>query len=140
MVFVAAAGGGIKAAAFTASTIDCLFQDHDNPNEGHPCNDTDAYNRLFAASGASGGSVGIASVVAERADGQVGDDWVQDRLGNDLLSPELAWQVMVEVPNAIARFQPGQDRGQVLSRLLERRVRRRRARSWRRALLRRPDR
>ena len=115
MVFVAAAGGGIKAAAFTASTIDCLFQDHDNPNEGHPCNDTDAYNRLFAASGASGGSVGIASVVAERVDGQVGDDWVQDRLGNDLLSPELAWQVMVEVPNAIARFQPGQDRGQVLS-------------------------
>ncbi|HET9542591.1 MAG TPA: hypothetical protein VFP02_05900 [Acidimicrobiales bacterium] len=115
MVFVAAAGGGIKAAAFTASTIDCLFQDHDNPNEGHPCNDTDAYNRLFAASGASGGSVGIASVVAERADGQVGEDWVQDRLGNDLLSPELAWQVMVEVPNAIARFQPGQDRGEVLT-------------------------
>ncbi len=114
MVFVAAAGGGIKAAAFTASTIDCLFQDHDNPNEGHPCNDTDAYNRLFAASGASGGSVGIASVLAERADGQVSDDWVQERLGDDLLSPELAWQVMVEVPNAIARFQPGQDRGQVL--------------------------
>ncbi|MET1040683.1 MAG: hypothetical protein ABWZ90_06575, partial [Acidimicrobiales bacterium] len=114
MVFVAAAGGGIKAAAFTASTIDCLFQDHDNPNEGHPCNDTDAYNRLFAASGASGGSVGIASVLAERADGQVSEDWVQERLGDDLLSPELAWQVMVEVPNAIARFQPGQDRGQVL--------------------------
>lgn len=115
MVFVAAAGGGIKAAAFTAATVDCLFQDHDNPDEGHPCNDTDAYNRLFAASGASGGSVGIASVLAERTDGQVGENWVQERLGHDLLSPELAWQVMVEVPNAIARFQPGQDRGQVLA-------------------------
>ena len=55
------------------------------------------------------GAAWHASVVAERADGQIGDDWVQDRLGNDLLSPELTWQAgMVEVPNAIAGFQPGQ--------------------------------
>jgi hypothetical protein len=114
MVFVAAAGGGIKAAAFTAATIDCIFQGVAEAEPTHPCATSDRFGRLFAASGASGGSVGIASVVAERAEGTVPTDWVAKRLGHDLLTPELAWQLFVEVPNAIVDFDPGLDRGEVL--------------------------
>jgi hypothetical protein len=115
MVFVAAAGGGIKAAVFTAATLDCIFEGRAASAAEHPCATGDSFERLFAASGASGGSVGIASLLAERTLGAPQPGWVADRLGRDLLSPELAWQLMVEVPNAIVDFDPGLDRGEVLS-------------------------
>lgn len=106
MIFVAAAGGGLKAATFTAAALDEIF----GAEPG-----SDPWPRVFAASGASGGSVGIASVAAARASGAAAtDDWVARSLGNDLLSPELAWQVFVEVPNAFANFDPGLDRGEIL--------------------------
>ena len=125
MVFVAAAGGGIKAAAFTSATIDCIFigtpsagagTDAPYPSEvtDDACATGDNWQRLFAASGASGGSVGIASVLAQRATGEVPDGWVKDQLGRDLLSPEIAWQLFVEVPNAVVTFNPSLDRGEVL--------------------------
>ena len=125
MVFVAAAGGGIKAAAFTSAALDCLFVGTTETAAStgsaaapaapqHPCSSADAWDRLFAASGASGGSVGIASVLAERNEGVVADDWIAERLGRDLLSPELAWQLFVEVPNSFVRFDPALDRAEVL--------------------------
>ncbi len=110
MVFVAAAGGGIKAATFTSAVLSCIFV-------GAPeraCSKTDAWKRLFVASGASGGSVGIASVLAERTNGPLADDWISQRLGKDLLSPELAWQMFVEIPNAVASFDTGLDRAEIL--------------------------
>ncbi len=116
LVFVAAAGGGIKAAAFTSAALDCMFVGVNAATE--PCASTPAWSTVFAASGASGGSVGIASVMAQqqldsRGAGSAAG-WVSDRFGTDLLSPELAWQLLVEAPNAIINFSPGLDRGEVL--------------------------
>ncbi len=116
LVFVAAAGGGIKAAAFTSAALDCMFVGANVATE--PCVSTPAWSTVFAASGASGGSVGIASIMAERqlesANNHSAAAWVSDRFGTDLLSPELAWQLLVEAPNAIINFSPGLDRGEVL--------------------------
>ena len=116
LVFIAAAGGGIKAAAFTSAAIDCMFVGANVSTE--PCVSTPAWSKVFAASGASGGSVGIASIIAERqldsSNSGSGQAWVSDRFGTDLLSPELAWQLLVEAPNAIINFSPGLDRGEVL--------------------------
>ncbi len=64
LVFVAAAGGGIKAAAFTSAALDCMFVGANAATE--PCASTPAWSTVFAASGASGGSVGIASVMAQQ--------------------------------------------------------------------------
>ena len=116
LVFVAAAGGGIKAAAFTSAALDCIFVGANVATE--PCVSTPGWSRVFAASGASGGSVGIASLIAQQqldsANSGSAAAWVSDRFGTDLLSPELAWQLLVEAPNAIINFSPGLDRGEVL--------------------------
>lgn len=116
LVFVAAAGGGIKAAAFTSAALDCIFVGANVATE--PCVSTPAWSMVFAASGASGGSVGIASIMAQQqldpANSGSAAAWVSDRFGTDLLSPELAWQLLVEAPNAIINFSPGLDRGELL--------------------------
>ena len=124
MVFVTAAGGGIRAAAFTSYSLECLFSDID----AGAClgdddfADPDSWSNVFMASGASGGSVGIASVAATRAVGTEPDPgWVARRLGTDLLSPELGWQLFVEVPNTLLTFNPGLERAEVLERTWERR-------------------
>ena len=123
LVVVTAAGGGIRAATFTASVVDCLFTTSD-PTSCSGDDDSaagDLWPTVFAASGASGGSVGLASVTAERALGTTDPNWVRDRLGTDLLSPQLAWQLLVEAPNALLGFNPGLDRAEVLERTWERR-------------------
>jgi len=63
LVLVAAPGGGIRAAYWTAATLDSLF----GPEQGD-C----AARRLFAVSGVSGGSVGAAAWVGARAEGTHG--------------------------------------------------------------------
>ncbi|MEZ5259240.1 MAG: hypothetical protein R2705_20870 [Ilumatobacteraceae bacterium] len=120
MFFVTAAGGGIRAATFTASAIDCLLGNDDPTScrgdiEGAA---GDRWDTVFAASGASGGSVGLASVVAQRTLGPE-TDWVRHRLGTDLLSAQLAWQLFVEAPNALLGLDPGTDRAEVLERAWE---------------------
>ncbi|MEO8264216.1 MAG: hypothetical protein ABI706_01770 [Ilumatobacteraceae bacterium] len=116
LVFIAAAGGGIKAAAFTSAALDCLFVGANVARDA--CASTPAWSQVFAASGASGGSVGIASIMAQQqldaANAGSAAAWVSNRFGTDLLSPELAWQLLVEAPNAIINFTPGLDRGEVL--------------------------
>lgn len=145
LVFVTAAGGGLKAAAFTATVLDCIFaptgettvepdesDDVDGPvadvSEGTPdpaeavektvdetrCAETPVWDSVFALSGASGGSVGIASVLAAADARGDTDQWVSERLGKDLLSPSIAWQLFVEVPNAIGAFHPDDDRASIL--------------------------
>ena len=116
LVFVAAAGGGIKAAAFTSAALDCMFVGANVASAA--CVSAPTWSTVFAASGASGGSVGIASIIAQEqldaTNGGSAAGWVSDRFGTDLLSPELAWQLLVEAPNAIVNFSPGLDRGEVL--------------------------
>ncbi len=121
MVFVAAAGGGIRAASFTAISLDCLLARIDTP----ACDDTltlpSNWEHVFALSGASGGTVGIASTVAQLGSTGQADQWVARRLGGDLLSPSLAWQLFVEAPNAFLHLSPDMDRAEVIERSWERR-------------------
>jgi hypothetical protein len=120
LVLVSAAGGGIKAASFTATVTDCLFAGVDRA-ACRPAAGPEAWRALFAMSGASGGSVGFASTVAQREEDDAQDAWVRDRLGTDLLSASLAWQLFVEAGNALVRYDPGLDRAEVLERSWERR-------------------
>ena len=120
MVFVAAAGGGIRAASFTSLALDCLVVHLDAtacPSAGQ----ASGWDRVFALSGASGGSVGIASTSAQLASSGDSTGWVARRLGGDLLSPSLAWQLFVEAPNVLIHLNPDVDRAEVIERSWERR-------------------
>jgi hypothetical protein len=134
LVFVTAAGGGIKAAAFTAAVLDCVFAPTAPPVTTVPtsavtpsplradgCATQNTWNEVFVTSGASGGSVGIASVLAESGKAAHPDEWVVARLGHDLLSPSITWQLLVEAPNAVAAFHPADDRAFVLEETWRRR-------------------
>jgi hypothetical protein len=130
MVFVMTAGGGIRAATFTSYAIECLFSDLDptacTGDDRFAAGASDSWSRVFMASGASGGSVGIASVATARRAAQAAGadedrDWIARRLGTDLLSPELAWQLFVEVPNSTLAFNPHLERAEILERTWERR-------------------
>jgi hypothetical protein len=120
LVLVSAAGGGIKAASFTATVTDCLFAGVDQ-GACRPTTNPDAWQSVFALSGASGGSVGFASTLVQRDEDARQTDWVRERLGTDLLSPSLAWQLFVEAGNSLVRYDPGLDRAEVLERSWERR-------------------
>ena len=72
-------------------------------------------------SGASGGSVGIASTSAQLHSTGKADGWVARQLGGDLLSPSLAWQLFVEAPNTFLHLSPDMDRAEVIERSWERR-------------------
>lgn len=80
--FVAAEGGGIRAAHWTALVLDHL----DVSTEGR------FYDHLFAISGVSGGSIGAAAYVTARVDGSGKPTGARvDRyFGDDYLSPLLA--------------------------------------------------
>jgi hypothetical protein len=99
LVFVTAAGGGIRAAYWTASVLAYLeeklgarFTDH-----------------LFAISGVSGGSVGAAAYVTlKRSQLDAGNTGgllapVREVLGNDFLSPVVAGMLF---PDLAQRFFP----------------------------------
>ncbi len=120
LVLVSAAGGGIKAASFTATVTDCLFAGVDRAS-CRPAAGPEAWRSVFAMSGASGGSVGFASAVVQREEDDSPEEWVRDRLGTDLLSASLAWQLFVEAGNSLVRYDPGLDRAEVLERSWERR-------------------
>ncbi|HMJ79116.1 MAG TPA: hypothetical protein VK507_24240, partial [Iamia sp.] len=93
LVLVTASGGGVRAAAWTMRVLDCLLfaEGAATPDEEGraPCPSrvqgrADHWRYLFAAGGASGGSVGIASAVAQRlfpvparVDGQDLDRWTR---------------------------------------------------------------
>jgi predicted acylesterase/phospholipase RssA len=99
VVFVTAAGGGIRAAYWTASVLAAL---EDELGETFS-------KRLFAISGVSGGSVGAAAYVTlKRAQLDAGPDAsllapVRTVLGNDFLSPVVAGLLF---PDLAQRFIP----------------------------------
>ena len=105
LVFVAAAGGGIRAAYWTAVSWDCAL--------GTACNDgtQDLSDQVFFASGVSGGAVGLASVRAHslsRAKGTINTEtglgWVDHDLGADFLAPSIAALAFRDIPNSVARL------------------------------------
>jgi hypothetical protein len=124
LVLMSAAGGGIRAATWTALVGGCLFETIKSPDCGIAVSASD-WGRLFAASGASGGSVGIASLVAQHdAIANPGDNVANASAARhippDLLSAEVAWQLFVEAPGIPLRAWPSMDRAQVMERAWER--------------------
>lgn len=132
MLFVAANGGGIKAAIWTAMVLDCVLGTASGIKDPairgfcrkkNPAGTDRWSSSLFVASGVSGGSVGLASYatsVQEHA-----GDWLWDSLGDDFVSPSLSWQMFVEVPRSILEFGDSHDmdRAEVLERGWERATR-----------------
>jgi hypothetical protein len=99
MLFVATGGGGIRAYYWTATVLDCLFVDGQ-------CEHTlpaGSASSVFAASGISGGSVGLA---AFRATGDGADPARLVLHDGDFIAPVLAGLAFRDVPNAVLRADP----------------------------------
>ena len=120
VVIVGAQGGGIRAAVWTALVMECIFGPGPVVGSGDICAEggaepdlrrlADAADDLvpvFLASGASGGSVGLAAWSARRA------DLVQDRsssatprriegiLDRDFVAPDVAGLLLNDLPHTL---------------------------------------
>ena len=134
LVLIATHGGGLKAATWSALVIDCAMGDGADPSCPARSNEPWAnFDRWFAGSGASGGSVGLASITAQRLD-EAGDpppsaddtrgpfledrsldpNSVAGRLTGDFLSPSLGWQLFAEAPLSFVRGTVNADRAEQL--------------------------
>lgn len=111
LVFVAAAGGGIRAAYWTRLGMDCVL--------GLSCgNEADHTGEAFLASGVSGGSLGL---VSTRSRQQAGSSDIDVVLGQDFIAPALAAFLLLDQPNAWLRLPiPGVNRADTLERAWER--------------------
>jgi hypothetical protein len=116
LVLVAAEGGGIRAAYWTSIVMDCLFSA--NPAlEGCGDHGSDRRPYLFLGSGASGGSVGLASYSAWSIDSRSGDPpTLRDEMSRDFVAPTVAQAVFVDLPQAFTASDWGDDRAAVLER------------------------
>jgi hypothetical protein len=110
MLIVATAGGGIRAAYWTATVLEKLQKDLATTDGG-----LSPY--LFAISGVSGGSVGAAAyeaALAAREEGAVPSLQATEFLAEDFLAPALATWIFVDAPsNILPDFGQG-DRGVAL--------------------------
>ena len=128
LVVVATSGGATRAAYWTATVLDCVFE---VDSDGSACElggqrvkpgDFTRSNTIFALSGISGGSVGFATYaahLAERADLGSQKDWIDSRLDRDFLSPTVSWTLFVELPQSVLRFKHPVDTAEVLERSWE---------------------
>ncbi|RIT42391.1 hypothetical protein D2E80_22235 [Mycobacteroides abscessus] len=128
LVFVASAGGGIRAAYWTSLVLNCIVADAAafEPPPGFDANDKDmcTHDRvmpaksIFLASGISGGSLGLAVTQAVRDH----NAWPTP-LGRDFLSAAIAGMAFRDVPNALLRIsKPNGDRAAVLEKAWEKAV------------------
>ncbi len=113
MVFVASTGGGIRAAYWTTAAMGCLFgfRPPSNPDGSADACAKDANvdaQRVFAASGISGGSLGLVAEFAARPDDAT------ERLRRDFVSPVISQLLLVDTPNAVVRLDDVDDRAVVL--------------------------
>jgi hypothetical protein len=141
MLFIAANGGGIKAATWTAFALDCVLDGGDavlDADVRRECEQitpgsTSRVGSVLAMSGVSGGSVGLEQFITRQvqiraAENQAAGDnereedigWVRDVLTDDFVGPSVAWQLFVEAPRSVLQFLPGMDRAEVLERAWER--------------------
>jgi hypothetical protein len=138
VVIVAAHGGGIRAAVWTGLVLECLFGPGPVRNSGNVCAkgegmpDRDTLAAavaeplpVFLASGASGGSVGIAAWSARRADLLVDASdsetplTVEEALSRDFVAPDVARLLVGDVPRAFLAWNLA-DRAEMLERAWER--------------------
>lgn len=122
VIMVAAEGGGIRGAAWTAQVLSRLTA---ITQQGVPANGEPLFARyLFAASGVSGGSLGLAVYVSSLAQPQTVDASglearAQRMLSHDFLAPTLANTFFVDFTQ---RWLPGawfDDRSRALTRAWE---------------------
>ena len=113
LVLVAAPGGGLRAAYWTASTLTDLFgPSRESTVSG--CAGAARSDRIFAVGGASGGSLGLVAYAAgldapggtpERPPG-----WFDEQLGRpDFLTDPLTWMLTTDLARAFVGFD-GPDR------------------------------
>jgi hypothetical protein len=135
LFLVATTGGGIRAAFWTSLVLDCAFEvDAGFVRSSTPCQGSrpasfERSNRLFALSGISGGSVGLAAYAAHLVEkrsttaeqGRTGaQPWLERRLSVDGLSPTGLWWLFVELPRQFLQFRLERDRSQLLEESWER--------------------
>ncbi|MBT2529540.1 hypothetical protein J7E91_30135 [Streptomyces sp. ISL-99] len=110
LVLVSASGGGIRAAYWTASVLDRLAP----PEQSSTCGPAD---KLFVASGTSGGAVGLVGYSTSfdgldaRHAGKSRSPWAQ--FGEDNLAPTLAALFVRDLPAAFL-YNGGYDRARAL--------------------------
>jgi hypothetical protein len=121
LVLVAAEGGGIRAAYWTARGLDCAldadaascgFVPREEANPGESAS-------VFAASGVSGGSFGLAAYAASVLAAERGN-WPDERLGEDFLAATAAWTLFADLPNGFLKLDYRPDRAGVLEEAWER--------------------
>jgi hypothetical protein len=93
MVFLATGGGGIRAAYWTTTVLDCLF----TPGRCDRTLPAGSAGNVFAASGISGGSLGLAAFRAAGDGERPARVVVEDA---DFVAPVLAALAFRDLPNA----------------------------------------
>lgn len=115
LVFVASEGGGIRAAYWTAIALRCAFEGLGTsfcPGDSKPRRDL-----VFAASGVSGGALGLVTYATHLENSPYGTtDWPKKRLERDYAAPLLDWALFVDLPLSFIRRDGGTDRAEVLER------------------------
>ncbi len=131
-VFVSAEGGGIRAAAWTAMVLSRLeHQTRAEARRRAPEADAATIDRaalsyhVFAASGVSGGSLGLATYVGLLPKFRANDQFermdaeAQAFLDNDFLAPTLASMLFTDFTQRLVPGRWVQDRGRALTRAWE---------------------
>ena len=113
LIFVAAEGGGIRAAYWTAIALRCVLEGIGADACGNP---SERGERVFAASGVSGGALGLVTYATHVANDVDDPTWPQAKLDHDFLAPTVAWGLFVDLPFAFIRRDGGTDRAEVLER------------------------
>ena len=131
LILVSASGGGVRAAAWTSRVLDCLLLPRDPaiPEAADPCETQhrtesevqSAWDNVFAAGGASGGSVGIVSTTVEQlapltvdASKHGTDEWIRQLAGPDHVAPTILQMALAETAVAPAGVLQPRDRAEVL--------------------------
>jgi hypothetical protein len=125
LVFIAASGGGIRAAVWTSYVLDCIFTGQVEALEGCPGGELpeEVSDRIAVMSGVSGGSLGLAAFSGLLVDGvpPATQDWVKARLDDDFLGAAMAWLLLVDTPRSFIGFGPRiRDRAEVMELTWER--------------------
>jgi hypothetical protein len=149
LILVASSGGGIRAAAWTSQVLDRVLGTGpasggtaEACTAGQPKVDTTPrVNWVFAASGVSGGSLGLAAYAARLGEDNLPPDaqplqaglagaqaaggirltrWWRERLDQDSLAASLSWMLFGETPWSRLRFHAERDRAEVLEATWER--------------------
>ena len=125
LLLVSTSGGGIRAAYWTALVLDCALEvTAETATREEPCaqqrrsDDWARSNAVFAMSGISGGSLGLAAYSAFLAEkeGRTQHGWIRERMNADSLSASVGWWLFVEAPRAFLRFTNSSDRAEILER------------------------